>query len=172
MKLMNPLKLILFASALLMLTAQDANSQSNNKGKEPMSNNEMTKESETHQRDQLDIYYEVTEALKPYIEGARTGDLEQLKSAFYDSATMTGIMDNKLMHVNAIETFEQFGSKPSPKLRVHIASIDISGPVAVAKIEFDEWMGMRYTDFLTLVQHNGTWKISAKAFDAHEGSSK
>lgn len=133
-----------------------------------MDNNNTSKAaSKTNQNDQIDIYYAITDALKPYIEGARAGNTELLQSAFYANATMTGIMGNELMHANAIESFEQFESKPSPTLRVHIASIDISGSVAVAKIEFDEWMGMRYTDFLILVKYNNIWKISAKVFDTH-----
>lgn len=159
-------------SALLMLTAKNAHSQTNGKGTETMTNSEMTKTSETNQSDQIDKYSAITEALKPYIEGARTGNTTLLQSAFFDSATMAGVMNEKLMQVNAIESFGQFESKPSPKLRVHIASIDISGPIAVAKVEFDEWMGMRYTDFLVLVHYNSAWKISAKAFDAHEDGSK
>ncbi|UJB67708.1 nuclear transport factor 2 family protein [Acaryochloris sp. 'Moss Beach'] len=46
-------------------------------------------------------------------------------------------------------------------------NFEISGPAAVAKVEFINWSGFRFTDFSVLYKHNGEWKISGQVFDAH-----
>ena len=120
------------------------------------------------EREQFDTYTAVVEALTPYIEGAAAGDAKRIRGAFADEATMAGTVGGHFSHVS-VDAFLELPTAPSPELRAHIAWIDVSGPAAAAKVEFIDWMGMRYTDYLLLVRKDGVWNISGKVFDAHSG---
>ena len=47
-----------------------------------------------------------------------------------------------------------------------IVSIDITGDIAVAKVT-DDCFGTSWTDYLTLIKHEGGWQIVMKAFYDH-----
>lgn len=113
-------------------------------------------------------YQEVVKALQPYIESVRTGDGDLNRSAFYDHAHIVGSIDGEV----TIEDADQFGSNvssvgPADKIQHHIAWIDISGPAAVAKVEFINWLDFRFTDFFVLYKKDGKWKISGKVYNSH-----
>lgn len=113
-------------------------------------------------------YNEVVKALQPYIESARTGNGELIRSAFYDHAHIVGAMDGEFMNNTADEFGEAVGSLgESNDVQHHIAWIDISGPAAAAKVEFINWLGFRFTDFFVLYKKEGVWKISGKTYDSH-----
>ena len=48
------------------------------------------------------------------------------------------------------------------------ARLDGTGDVAVAKV-YDECLGTTFTDYLTLIKHDGQWQIVMKAFYDHSG---
>lgn len=165
---MNKCKPLLLVAAIMTLSAADAYSQNQTERNQTMTNIEITKtDYKTLEREKFDVYVAVSEAIAPYIEGAKAGNTKKIQSAFNDHATMAGTMGGKFSQVNAIATFGVIEIVPSPELRAHITWIDISGPVASAKVEFIDWMGIRYTDYLLLALHEGVWKISGKAYDAH-----
>lgn len=66
----------------------------------------------------------------------------------------------------------EWPSNPSPDVQVHITSVDVSGTAAYAKLEIIGWIGMRFTDYLLLVQVDGECKISAKLADSHSGAAE
>ena len=110
----------------------------------------------------------VAKALQPYIESAKTGDGALSRSAFYDHAHVVGSIGGDFMNITA----DQFGTAvqdggPSPEVQHHISWIDISGPAAAARVDFINWLGLRFTDFFVLYKHDGEWKISGKVFDSH-----
>jgi len=114
-------------------------------------------------------YNAVVEALQPYIQSARTGSGETIRTAFYDHAHIVGSVQGEFYNMDA-DTFKgavQEGG-PAPGVQHQIAWIDISGPAAAAKVEFLDWGGMRFTDFFVLYKHEGKWKISGKVYDSHE----
>jgi hypothetical protein len=47
-----------------------------------------------------------------------------------------------------------------------IVSIDIAGDTAVVKV-IDDYLGMRFTDYLTMVRTDDRWVIVNKAFYVH-----
>lgn len=113
-------------------------------------------------------YQEVVKALQPYIKSARTGDGKLSRSAFYEHAHVVGSMDGEFNNVDADqfgENINTFGA--SENVQHHIAWIDISGPAAAVKLEFIDWLGFRFTDFLVLYKKDGQWKISGKVYNAH-----
>lgn len=114
-------------------------------------------------------YHEVLEALRPYIESAKTGSGETIRTAFYDHAHIVGSVQGTFynMDANTFKDVVQEGG-PAPVVQHHVAWIDISGPAAAAKVEFLDWGGMRFTDFFVLYKHDGKWKISGKVYDSHD----
>ncbi len=122
----------------------------------------------TREQESFDVYDAIVATLTDYIEGAKTGDADRIRNAFADHANIAGTVGGEFS-VGDIDAFSQLlrEIKPSPELRANIAMIDISGSAGVAKVEFINWSGMRYTDYLLLHQRDGNWTISGKVFDAH-----
>ena len=120
------------------------------------------------EKESFNALQEVTKALQPYIESAKTGDGKLGRSVFFAHAPVVGSVDGNFSQVDADQYGETLSSMgPSENVQHQIAWIDISGPAAVAKLEFIDWLGFRFTDYLSLYKKDGQWKISAKVFDAH-----
>ena len=111
---------------------------------------------------------EIKKAIQPYIGSAKSGNADQGLSAFYDHALIVGAVGGNFS-VGTTAQFKQAFSQmgASPDVQSEIAWIDISGPAAVAKVEFYNWQGFRFTDYLSLFKHENQWKVSGKVFDAH-----
>ena len=111
---------------------------------------------------------EIKKALQPYIESAKTGDGKLSRSAFYDHAHIVGSIDGQYGALTADQFGDVVGSGgTSESIQHHIAWIDVSGPAAAAKVEFIDWLGLRFTDFFVLYKNDGVWKISGKVYDSH-----
>ncbi|MTI31538.1 nuclear transport factor 2 family protein [Xanthovirga aplysinae] len=132
------------------------------------SKKEITKETKVDETYSFGEYKAIVEALQPYIKSANNGDGNLVRTAFYDHAHIVGSLDGTFRELDA-DSFKEFINKngESPKVEHHIAWIDISGPAAAAKIEFINWLGFRFTDYLVLYKKNGKWKISSKVYNAH-----
>jgi hypothetical protein len=116
-------------------------------------------------------YQAIAAAIQPYIDGARTGDGEGMRKAFFDHARIVGTLDGKPINMTADEFcafISQVGG--SPEVKSYIRSIDFEGNAASARVEFENWGGVRYTDFFVLFKENGTWKISGKVYSSHSRS--
>jgi hypothetical protein len=127
-----------------------------------------SKEAKKSEVESFEEYQAVVKALHPYIESAKTGSGETIRSAFYEHAHIVGSVDGQFYNSD-LNSFEKSVSKggPSPDVKHHIVWIDISGPAAAAKVEFINWGGFRFTDFFVLYKHEGQWKISGKVYDSH-----
>lgn len=113
-------------------------------------------------------YEAIIEALKPYTEGARSGDGASMRPAFFDHAHIVGSFDESSVNLNA-DDFTAVVSEggASPTVQSRIVWVDISGPAAAARVEFIDWGGVRFTDFFVLYKREGAWKISGKVYDSH-----
>ena len=116
-------------------------------------------------------YEAVVKALAPYIESAKTGDGDHIRTAFYDHAHIVGSIQGTFANVDADGFRDDVNSGgSSPDVQHYIAWIDISGPAAAARVEFINWLGLRFTDFFVLYKHDGQWKISGKVYDSHSNN--
>lgn len=128
----------------------------------------ITKETRQDEIQNFNEYKEIEKALQPYIESARTGDGKLTRTAFYDHAHIVGSIEGNFYNQDADTFGEVVGQGgPSENVKSHIAWIDISGPAAAAKVEFIDWIGLRFTDFFVLYKKDGEWKISGKVYDSH-----
>ena len=113
-------------------------------------------------------YEAVAEALRPYVEAAKTGDGALGRTAFFDHAHIVGSVHGEFSNMDADAFKDAISSMgPSTEVQHRIVSIDVSGPAAAAKVEFFNWCGFRFTDFFVLYKHDGQWKISGKVYDSH-----
>lgn len=128
----------------------------------------ITKETKADEEQNFAAYTEIVKALQPYIDSAKSGDGKLTKTAFYDHAHIVGSVEGTFYNMD-LDTFAGAVTEggESPEVQHHIAWIDISGPAAVAKVEFINWGGLRFTDFFVLYKHDGQWKISGKVYDSH-----
>lgn len=110
----------------------------------------------------------IAAVVQTYIDSARTGDAKRLRSIWFDHAHIVGSLDGAPVNRTADAFSEKVGqSGGAANVRGRVVSIDRSGPAASARIEFEDWNGVRYTDMFTLFKADGTWRVAGKVFDAH-----
>lgn len=101
-----------------------------------------------------------------YIEGCTTGSVETLKKAFHDKCSMTGYINGD-MYIGDIHGFygmvEQMGVSPT-EFHGQADVVALEGTVAVAHVAFENWHGLSFTDYHTLIKEDGKWSIIAKAY--------
>ena len=108
-------------------------------------------------------YSMIEKTVNYYLEGGTNNDFETLKKAFHENATMKYIGD-EYQEVNAIEFFgSRMKAGPKQNRQTRVASIDISGNAANAKLEI-EYPTFTFIDYMNLLKIDGEWKIVSKIF--------
>ncbi len=109
-------------------------------------------------------YALVERTVSYYLDGGTNNDFDTLKKAFHETASMKYIGGEGYTEVNAIEFFGE-RMKPGPKQdrKTRIASIDIAGNSANAKLEI-EYPTFTFIDYMNLIKIDGEWKIVSKIF--------
>lgn len=105
-----------------------------------------------------------------YLEGMIYGQGERLKRAMHPQCMQAGHFDGTYEFFDR-ETFissveGETALPPGTPYEYEIVSLDITGDVAVAKVT-DACFGTTFTDYLTLIKHDGQWQIVMKAFFDH-----
>lgn len=110
----------------------------------------------------------ITNTIQQYINGGRSGRGDDMKPAFHADATIFGYIGDDLF-AGPIQGLFDWNDEngPAAELTAKIASIDIEGTVATARLELDNWTGHQFTDFFTLLKVDGEWKIMNKVFYLH-----
>lgn len=111
-----------------------------------------------------------------YLEGMIYGQTEKLERAMHPLCMQAGHYKGEYEFFDR-GTFIQALKKetmepPGTPYKSQIASVDITGDVAVVRV-LDDCFGTSFTDYLTLIKHDGRWQIVMKAFFDHasEGAS-
>ena len=113
----------------------------------------------------------VRSVVHDYMDGMFYADEAKLRSAFHPKSFVIGHFGGTLEY-DTLDSFVAF-VKGEPKLPPgtsyvsDIASIDITGDIAAAKV-IVVYSGHRYTDYLTLLKHDGRWQIVNKAYCVRE----
>lgn len=108
------------------------------------------------------------EPLQQYLEAHRTGRAEFIFQAFHADARIISFRDGALQSLTVDEFSKRFQGQPQPdeaQRRRHIASFDVVGNAATAKIVLD-YPEVVFTDYMNLLQIDGVWKIANKTFSA------
>ena len=113
-------------------------------------------------------YDAIVKAIQHYIDGGRSGKGAEMKPAFHAGATIYGYIGPDLFGGPIQGLFDWVDQNPpASEMQARIASIDVGGTVATARLEIDNWGGHRFTDMFTLLKADGEWKIISKVFYLH-----
>jgi hypothetical protein len=109
-------------------------------------------------------------AVTDYLEGMIYGDDDQIRKAMHPLCMQAGHFNDQYEFFPREEFIAAIKSETrqpagSP-ITSDIAFIDITGDIAIAKVT-DDCFGTSWTDYLTLVRHDGQWQIVMKAFFDH-----
>jgi hypothetical protein len=116
----------------------------------------------------INEYNDIAEVIQCYIEGAKSGQGDDMSPAFHKDATVFGYVGADLF-AGPIELLFSWNNEngSATELIAHVASIDIIGTVATVRLELDNWTGYRFTDLFTLLKVDNQWKIMNKVFHLH-----
>lgn len=110
----------------------------------------------------------IAETLQRYIDGARTGEVALLRSAFMSAARVSGSYGGKPVSWTLPEFCDAVAKGgAAPGLQARVVSMEHAGGAAMARLEALDWRGTRYTDFFVLVRSDEGWRIDSKVFCAH-----
>ena len=108
-----------------------------------------------------------------YLEGMIYGQPDRLSNAMHPLCMQAGHYKDEYEFFGRGEFIESLADAvkldPGSPYNFNIVSIDMTGDVAVAKVE-DDCLGTSFTDYLTLIKHDGRWQIVMKAFFDHANS--
>ena len=122
----------------------------------------------TDERASFVAYEAVATTLQTYIESARAGDAERMRTAFVGDATVRGSYGGKPTDWTVpafCDAIDRGG--PAADLQARIVAIELCGSAAMARLEAENWRGTRYTDFFVLLKVAGDWRIASKVFFSH-----
>ncbi len=113
---------------------------------------------------------ELIAVAREYLDGMFYADESKLRRAFHPQCLQVGHYRGQLLH-DPLDAFIE-AVKGGPALNPgtpyysEIDLIGVTGDIAVVKV-VDDWLGDRYTDYLTMLKHDGNWSIVHKAFTVH-----
>ena len=104
-----------------------------------------------------------------YFKAHATGSGDSLKGMFVDEGRMMWVQDGQLRVRTSAEYIGGFKGTPPPdeaKRARKVLMTDVSGDVAIAKVELD-YPDTRFVDYFTLAKLGGEWKIIHKTFQRY-----
>ena len=109
-------------------------------------------------------------AVTDYLEGMIYGDDDQVRKAMHPLCMQVGHFNGQYEFFPREQFITALKSEtrqlPGSPITSEIAYIDITGDMAIAKVT-DDCFGTSWTDYLTLMRHDGQWQIVMKAFFDH-----
>ena len=112
-------------------------------------------------------YAAITAVVQKYIDGCNAGKSAIMKPAFDDEAVMFGTKaDGTLEARGSIENLytiiDSVGADKNGKARIDV--LDTTEDTAVVRVVIENWHGLTFTDYHSLMKINGEWKIVAKIY--------
>lgn len=107
----------------------------------------------------------ITEVVRTYMTGMTHGDREALEHAFFEKASEVGHFEGELLWNSRSDFIRMCEDEGDPSIDPvwDIRNMSIHGDIAVVHVE-DEWAGMRFDDILTMLKHEGVWRIVSKVY--------
>jgi hypothetical protein len=112
----------------------------------------------------------VREVMERYVDANLRADVETLRRSFHPGASMCGFLGEDLLVGTPEPFFADIGGHPSMEqtgapYNAEITSIQVSGRIAGVTLEESGFFGTgRFTNYFTLLNVDGIWKIISKTF--------
>ena len=109
---------------------------------------------------------EVRAAVEHYLQGHATGDGSHFRLVFHPDSKLYFNREGKFMTRTSADYIAGAPGKPAAdeaQRKRRIAMVDVTGDVAVAKVELD-YPDAFLTDYFTLLKVDGKWMIMNKIF--------
>jgi len=114
---------------------------------------------------------EITRVVNLYIDGAGSGNADQLNEAFHKSARWFGSMDGVDYDMDKEGFVAYMVETPGLPSKAEIVDVVIDGSAARATVKEEGfWGGISFTNFFNLSILDGRWQITNKTFAATGGS--
>jgi hypothetical protein len=115
----------------------------------------------------MDSEQDIARTIAAYVEGMARGDAKALRQAFHPRASSIGHFDGNLEWASLDEFIAACEAEAIPAdagVPAHeIETISIAGDTAVVRV-VDKWAGLDFRDTLSLLFHEGRWRIVSKVF--------
>jgi hypothetical protein len=111
---------------------------------------------------------EVRAALEHYLAGHATGDGAHFKMVFHPDSKLYFNRDGQFSTRTSADYIAGASGKPAAdeaQRKRRIASVDVTGDAAMAKVELD-YPTVFFTDYFNLLKVDGKWLIVNKTFHA------
>ena len=113
---------------------------------------------------------ELVAVARDYLDGMFYADETKLRRAFHPQSLQVGHYRGRLEY-DLLDTFVKLvmegpASKAGTPYNAEIDVLEVAFDIAVVKV-VDDWLGERFTDYLTMLKHDGKWSIVNKAFTLH-----
>jgi hypothetical protein len=113
---------------------------------------------------------DIRASVRTYVEGMTFGDEQALRRAFHAQCKIIGHYEGALEWLSLDDFIDSIRTGGTPTTQLHpswtIAAMDVTGDAASVKVN-DEFMGMTFTDYLSLLKVNGAWVIVNKLYYVH-----
>jgi len=111
---------------------------------------------------------QITKAVDNYFKGMYHSDTERLKKAFHPDAHLKGYIKGNLADIPLQDWLKKIEETPPPadngeEYDMKIVSVDITDTAACVKVA-DLYLGLRFTDYLSLLKIENNWVIVNKTF--------
>jgi len=116
-----------------------------------------------------DAVHEIVDALQDYFDGFHTGDVARLQRIFHPNCHLYSAADGTLLDDDMETVYARVAARENPAERGdtrydRILTIDRSGPEC-AFVKLQLAIAPKYfTDYLTLVKLDGSWRIITKTY--------
>jgi len=110
----------------------------------------------------------IGQTVQTYFEGMHFGDTQRLREVFRPEAFLFGYYQGAFSRISLDEWMTEVEGMPKPSetgevFDMRIVALDITGHCATVKVDL-LYAGLRFTDYLTLMQFDGSWKVINKAY--------
>ncbi|NHA03428.1 nuclear transport factor 2 family protein [Mucilaginibacter sp. HC2] len=116
-------------------------------------------------------YDNIIAVAKIYVDGLKTGNVDQLKQTFHSEGLMAGYMpDGQLTtKLQFLYDFTQENGAAAD-VKAHISILHKTETAAVVLVELEDLQGgVGSTDYLSLLLIDGEWKVLSKVFNLYWG---
>jgi len=107
----------------------------------------------------------ITEVVRTYATAMTSGNRAELERVFFENSCEVGHYEGKLLWNSRDDFIRMCEAEAGSSVKAWwmIRNISIHGDIAVVHVE-DDWAGMRFDTILTMLKHEGDWRVMAKAY--------